>query len=51
MQIAVAGTGRMGAAIAERLLHLGHAVRVWNRTRAKAEPLVAQGAIVCGQPV
>jgi 3-hydroxyisobutyrate dehydrogenase len=51
MQVAVAGTGRMGAAIAERLLHLGHTVRVWNRTRVKTEPLAAQGAIVCGQPV
>ena len=51
MQVAVAGTGRMGTAIAERLLHLGHTVRVWNRTRAKAEPLAAKGAIVCTQPV
>jgi 3-hydroxyisobutyrate dehydrogenase len=51
MQIAVAGTGRMGAAIAERLLHLGHAVRVWNRTPSKAAPLAAKGAIVCDRPV
>jgi len=51
MQVAVAGTGRMGAAIAERLLSLGHGVRVWNRTRAKAEPLAEKGAIVCAKPV
>jgi 3-hydroxyisobutyrate dehydrogenase len=40
------GLGRMGTPMAECLLKQGHAVRVWNRTRAKAEPLVAKGAIV-----
>lgn len=50
MNIGIAGTGRMGAAIAQRLLELGHAVRVWNRTRAKAEPLAAEGAIICSTP-
>lgn len=42
--IAVLGTGRMGAAIARRLLDAGHEVTVWNRTAAKTEPLVAAGA-------
>ena len=37
------GTGRMGAPMAERLLRAGHDVSIWNRTRAKAEPLVALG--------
>jgi len=46
MNIGVAGTGRMGAAIAQRLLSLGHKVSVWNRTPAKAAPLAAKGAIV-----
>ena len=40
------GTGRMGYAMADRLLHAGHKVSVWNRTRAKAEPLEAHGATV-----
>ncbi len=37
------GTGRMGAPMAERLLRAGHDVSIWNRTRAKAEPLVTLG--------
>jgi 3-hydroxyisobutyrate dehydrogenase len=50
MNIGIAGTGRMGAAIAQRLLSLGHTVRVWNRTREKAQALVSDGAIVCANP-
>jgi 3-hydroxyisobutyrate dehydrogenase-like beta-hydroxyacid dehydrogenase len=38
------GTGRMGAAMAGRLVDAGEQVRVWNRTRWKTEPLVAKGA-------
>src|SRR5258705_62190 len=37
------GTGRMGYAMAERLAKGGADVTVWNRTRAKAEPLAAHG--------
>ena len=37
------GMGRMGAPMAERLLKAGHDVSIWNRTRAKAEPLAAKG--------
>ena len=37
------GTGRMGQPMAERLLKAGHDVSIWNRTRAKAEPLAAKG--------
>lgn len=40
------GAGRMGAAMIGRLLAAGHRVRVWNRTRAKAEALVKRGATV-----
>ena len=40
------GTGRMGAAMARRLLAAGCDVAVWNRTPAKAAPLAAQGARV-----
>jgi len=35
LKIGIAGTGRMGAAIASRLLALDHDVAVWNRTRDK----------------
>ncbi len=38
------GTGRMGVALVHRLLGAGHDVVVYNRTRAKAEPLGAAGA-------
>jgi 3-hydroxyisobutyrate dehydrogenase len=44
------GIGRMGYAMVERLLDAGHAVHVWNRTRAKAEPLAARGAVVHERP-
>ena len=46
MNIGIAGTGRMGAAIAQRLLTLGHRVTVWNRTPEKAAALASDGAIV-----
>jgi 3-hydroxyisobutyrate dehydrogenase-like beta-hydroxyacid dehydrogenase len=45
-----AGAGRMGYAMAERLLKAGCAVTVYNRTRAKAEPLTALGATVVDTP-
>jgi len=38
------GIGRMGFAMAERLAKAGADVTVWNRTRAKAEPLAHGGA-------
>lgn len=38
------GLGRMGEAMVKRLTKAGHGVQVWNRTRSKAEPLVAYGA-------
>jgi 3-hydroxyisobutyrate dehydrogenase len=44
MKIAIAGTGKMGSAIARRLLGLGHEVTVWNRTAERAQPLLAEGA-------
>jgi 3-hydroxyisobutyrate dehydrogenase len=37
------GIGRMGYPMAERLLKAGHSVSIWNRTRAKAEPLAKLG--------
>src|ERR1700760_2452977 len=40
------GMGRMGFPMAERLLKVGHDVSIWNRTRAKAEPLAKIGGKV-----
>ncbi|WP_188190058.1 NAD(P)-dependent oxidoreductase [Nonomuraea sp. SYSU D8015] len=40
------GTGRMGAPMAERLARAGVDLTVWNRTRAKAEPLRSHGVTV-----
>jgi len=40
------GTGRMGSALVRRLLAAGCEVTVYNRTRAKAEPLAAAGAVI-----
>jgi 3-hydroxyisobutyrate dehydrogenase-like beta-hydroxyacid dehydrogenase len=42
--VAVVGLGGMGSRIARRLLDAGNKLTVWNRTGAKAEPLVASGA-------
>lgn len=44
MHIGIAGTGKMGTAIGSRLLSLGHPVTVWNRTAARAQPLLDSGA-------
>jgi 3-hydroxyisobutyrate dehydrogenase-like beta-hydroxyacid dehydrogenase len=44
------GAGRMGAVLAERLLRAGCDVAVYNRTRAKAEPLEALGATLADTP-
>lgn len=40
------GTGRMGSALAGRLLDAGHELAVYNRTRTKAESLAERGASV-----
>ena len=39
MKIGIAGTGRMGSAVAGRLAGLGHEMMVWNRTPDKARAL------------
>jgi 3-hydroxyisobutyrate dehydrogenase-like beta-hydroxyacid dehydrogenase len=44
MDIAVLGTGRMGSALAVRLLDGGHRVTVWNRSKGKAGEVVSAGA-------
>jgi 3-hydroxyisobutyrate dehydrogenase len=50
MQVGVAGLGRMGAAIAARLIETGNAVAVWNRSADKCAPLAATGASVAANP-
>jgi 3-hydroxyisobutyrate dehydrogenase len=47
MKIGIAGTGRMGAAIAGRLAGLGHEITVWNRSAERAKKL---GLSVAGTP-
>ncbi|HSS94815.1 MAG TPA: NAD(P)-dependent oxidoreductase [Candidatus Dormibacteraeota bacterium] len=44
------GTGRMGYALASRLLQRGCDLTVYNRTRAKAEPLAKLGARIVDRP-
>ncbi|PKQ16093.1 MAG: oxidoreductase [Actinobacteria bacterium HGW-Actinobacteria-7] len=48
--IAFVGTGVMGAAMAGHLMDAGYSLRVFNRTKAKAEPLVARGATWADSP-
>lgn len=48
MRIGVAGIGKMGAAIAARLIEVGHDVAVWNRTPEKAKAVA--GAKAVGTP-
>ena len=50
MRIGVAGLGKMGAAIAARLIGCGHDVIVWNRSAEKAKPLADAGAKVASSP-
>jgi 3-hydroxyisobutyrate dehydrogenase-like beta-hydroxyacid dehydrogenase len=49
-RIGFVGLGRMGQAMAFRLLAAGFPLTVHNRTPAKAEPLLSQGAAWAGTP-
>jgi 3-hydroxyisobutyrate dehydrogenase len=49
-EIAVLGTGIMGAPMVRNLLAAGFGVRVWNRTTEKATPLADDGATVADSP-
>jgi 3-hydroxyisobutyrate dehydrogenase len=44
------GAGRMGSVLAQRLLEAGHDVSVYNRTRAKSQPLSDLGATLVDAP-
>ncbi|MET8412508.1 NAD(P)-dependent oxidoreductase [Streptomyces sp. NPDC005195] len=50
MNISVLGLGQMGSAIAERLISAGHEVSVWNRSKGRADALVAKGATELAAP-
>ena len=50
MKIGVLGTGRMGSAMAERLLDSGHALTIWNRSAEKTAALVTRGAVGVATP-
>jgi 3-hydroxyisobutyrate dehydrogenase-like beta-hydroxyacid dehydrogenase len=49
--VGVIGLGLMGTALTERLLGHGYRVTVWNRTKAKADPLLKQGAVWNDNPL
>ena len=50
MKLAFIGAGNMGSAMARNLLRAGHRVTVYNRTRARAEPLREEGAALADSP-
>jgi 3-hydroxyisobutyrate dehydrogenase-like beta-hydroxyacid dehydrogenase len=50
VKVAVIGLGNMGSGMAARLLQAGFRLTVYNRTRAKADALVAAGALAADNP-
>src|SRR3954468_18852389 len=50
MRIAFLGAGKMGVGMAARLAAAGHKLTVYNRTAARAEPLVRGGARLADSP-
>ena len=48
--VTLIGLGPMGQAMVRSLLAAGHPVTMWNRTPARAEPLVAEGAVLAATP-
>jgi 3-hydroxyisobutyrate dehydrogenase-like beta-hydroxyacid dehydrogenase len=50
MDVGFIGLGNMGSSMARNLLKAGHRLTVYNRTRAKAETLAAEGARVVDRP-
>jgi 3-hydroxyisobutyrate dehydrogenase len=49
-KVALLGTGTMGIGMAKNLLKAGFALTVYNRTRSRAEPLAAEGAVIANTP-
>ena len=50
MEIGFIGLGQMGKAVATNLIRAGHRLRVWNRSPAPAQELVALGATLAVEP-
>lgn len=50
MQIGFIGLGQMGRGMVQRLVDAGHALTVWNRSAAAAEPLRCLGITVADRP-
>jgi 3-hydroxyisobutyrate dehydrogenase-like beta-hydroxyacid dehydrogenase len=50
MNIGFVGLGKMGTGMARNLLRAGHKLRVYNRTREKAERLIEDGAVAADSP-
>ncbi len=50
MKIGFLGLGKMGTPMAMRLLAAGHELSVWNRSEARTEPLLREGAIAAATP-
>ena len=48
--VALLGTGTMGAGMAASIARAGLPLRVWNRSREKAEPLAGVGAVIADSP-
>ena len=51
MKVGIAGMGKMGQAVAQRMLGLGHEVWVYNRNPARADAVIAAGAHRAAQPI
>jgi len=50
VKVGFLGLGKMGTPMALRLIAAGHELSVWNRTEARTDPLVLEGAIQAGTP-
>ena len=50
MDVGFIGLGNMGLPMARNLLKAGHSLRVYNRTKSRADPLVEEGATIANSP-
>lgn len=50
MQVGLVGTGLMGFAMGLKIIEAGYSLKVYNRTKQKAQPLVDLGAVWCDTP-
>jgi 3-hydroxyisobutyrate dehydrogenase-like beta-hydroxyacid dehydrogenase len=50
MKLALLGLGKMGIEVGGQLLRSGHSLTVFNRTAARAQPLLDQGARLASTP-